>query len=200
MTIPLLSNARLGYSWLETDGTTGTIPFEANHMVLGEGTRAFTLADTVGFGIKTALPIPLLIESDKLMCLSSTGATLNSREICTKFGQYVGASIQTETICGKNYVILGRGDYQKAANCSGPMTYIPKQANSANSITLFRGSDLYDIYPTRLQRISLSNAFFGQTPSNDTGALILSNGSVTMNPASVIPLVALDVKVSTARV
>lgn len=101
MTIPLLSstNARLGYSWLETDGTTGKIPFRENRMVLGEGTRAFTLADTVGFGIKTQLRMPLLIESNKLMCLSSTGTSLNSNEICTRFGQYVDASLQTETIC-----------------------------------------------------------------------------------------------------
>ena len=49
MTIPLLSKVPIGYSWLETNGTTGKIRFEENRMVLGEGTRAFTLADTVGF-------------------------------------------------------------------------------------------------------------------------------------------------------
>lgn len=47
MSIPTLSNARLGYSWL--DGVPGKIKFEDNRMVLGVNTKAFTLADKVGF-------------------------------------------------------------------------------------------------------------------------------------------------------
>lgn len=45
MTIPTLSNTRLGYSWL--DGTLGKIRFEDNRMVLGNGTHAFTRADII---------------------------------------------------------------------------------------------------------------------------------------------------------
>lgn len=70
MTIPTLSNMRLGYSWL--DGEVGKIRFEENRMVIGANTSAFTLADTVGFGIKTQYKIPLAVEADKDICLSST--------------------------------------------------------------------------------------------------------------------------------
>lgn len=69
MTIPRLSNARLGYTWL--DGVPGKIRFDANGMVFGLGTKAFTLADSVGYGIKTDLQIPLAIRADKDMCLTS---------------------------------------------------------------------------------------------------------------------------------
>lgn len=70
MTIPSLSKkARVGYTWL--DGIPGKIPFRANAMVFGLGTKAFTLADTVGYGIKPDLEVPLVIRSDKDMCLES---------------------------------------------------------------------------------------------------------------------------------
>jgi hypothetical protein len=71
MTIPALSNMRLGYSWL--DGEIGKIRFEDNRMVIGANTSAFTLADTVGFGIKTQYKIPLTVEADKSICLASSG-------------------------------------------------------------------------------------------------------------------------------
>ena len=69
MNIPLLSRARLGFSWL--DGVPGKLAFEQNRMVLGLGTKAFTLADTVGFGIKRDESIPLVISADKEICLKS---------------------------------------------------------------------------------------------------------------------------------
>lgn len=79
-------------------------------MILGVGTKAFTLADTVGFGIKTQYAVPLIIEADKTICLSSTGANMNSNEICTPFGRYApdDASIRRENICGTEYIILGK--------------------------------------------------------------------------------------------
>ena len=85
MTIPLLSknSKTLGYSWL--DGVAGRIRFEENRMVLGVGTRAFTLADTVGFGIKRAYNVPLIIEANKLICMRSLGAAINSAQVCTTF-------------------------------------------------------------------------------------------------------------------
>ncbi len=55
-------------------------------MVLGVGTRAFTLADTVGFGIQTSYSMPLMIEANKEICLQSSGDGLNSERICTTFG------------------------------------------------------------------------------------------------------------------
>ncbi len=46
MTIPVLAGTQhLGYTWL--DGIPGKIAFSDNRMVLGVGTKAFTLADTV---------------------------------------------------------------------------------------------------------------------------------------------------------
>jgi hypothetical protein len=204
MNIPLLSRARLGYSFLDIDTSRqiGKIPFSENRMVLGVGTQAFTLADSVGFGLKTALPIPLIIRSDKTICLSSSGSNLNSNEICTEFGQYIDTTHQTERICGVNYVILGRGDYQvpDPATCAGaPATYIPRAANSANNIVFFRGNERYTVYPARLGQTTLNSAFFGQRIGND-GDLILSNGSVTLSPTTAIPLVFLGVRVSDARI
>ena len=72
MTIPALSNARLGYTWL--DGETGKIRFQDNRMVIGKNTKVFTLADTVGFGLKTEYQgrIPLQLESNKRFCINSS--------------------------------------------------------------------------------------------------------------------------------
>ena len=71
MTIPTLAGTRntLGYSWL--DGTPGKVAFADNRMVLGVGTKAFTLADTIGFGIQTQYIIPIILEATKKMCLTS---------------------------------------------------------------------------------------------------------------------------------
>ena len=86
MTIPVLAGTqRLGYTWL--DRTPGKVAFADHRMVLGVGTKAFTLADSVGFGIKTRFRIPLMIEADKKICLKSEGTSLNSENICTTFGE-----------------------------------------------------------------------------------------------------------------
>ncbi len=46
MNIPVLAGTqRIGYSWL--DAVPGQVAFSDNRMVLGVGTHAFTLADTV---------------------------------------------------------------------------------------------------------------------------------------------------------
>lgn len=155
MNIPLLSRARIGYGTfldVDTSRKTGKIPFEANGMVLGVGTQAFSLADTVGFGIKSQYLIPFIIRSDKTICLSSSGSSMNSNEICTQFGS--GATpVQKIDICGVPYTILGRGDYQipDARICAGqPGVYIPQSANVDNKITFFRGNERYTVYPARL--------------------------------------------------
>ena len=85
MTIPLLSNTRLGYTWLDTIGNTGKIRFEDNGIVLGVNTRAFTIADKVGFGIKTVYQVPLMVEVTKKVCLTSLGTSMNSNTVCTNF-------------------------------------------------------------------------------------------------------------------
>lgn len=48
ITIPVLAGTqRLGYTWL--DGIPGKVAFSDHRMVLGVNTKAFSLADTVGF-------------------------------------------------------------------------------------------------------------------------------------------------------
>jgi hypothetical protein len=107
MTIPTLSNTRLGYSWL--DGIAGKIRFQDNRMVLGLNTRAFTLADTVGFGIKSLYRVPLIIESNKLICLKSNNITLTNNSLCTRFGELVPNTMKfTPPLSTTEYVVMGR--------------------------------------------------------------------------------------------
>lgn len=65
MTIPALSGtSRFGSSpFMRTSFSSG--------VVIGVGGKVFTLADTVGFGIKTQYTIPLMIEADKRICLQA---------------------------------------------------------------------------------------------------------------------------------
>jgi hypothetical protein len=57
-------------------------------MILGKDTKAFTLADTVGFGVKTAIKLPLIIEANKSVCLQSVGTALNGNTLCSTFGAH----------------------------------------------------------------------------------------------------------------
>lgn len=107
MTIPVLSNARLGYSWL--DNEPGKIRFDENKMVLGVNTKAFTLHDRVGFGIKTQYQVPLVVEANKQICLISSGNSMNGNRVCTNFGDLAPAAMKN-LIPG--YVVIGNGDYQ----------------------------------------------------------------------------------------
>lgn len=111
MTIPTFAGTNhLGYSWL--DGMPGRIAFQDNRMVLGQGTKAFTLADTVGFGIKTQYTIPLIIPASKRICLKSEGSALNGASICTTFGE-AGTNLSKWTRAdGEQFVNMGQGYYQ----------------------------------------------------------------------------------------
>lgn len=136
MTIPLLAGTqRLGYTWL--DGIPGKVAFSDNRMVLGVGTKAFTLADTVGFGIRTQYRIPLMIEANKKICIKSEGTSLNSENICTTFGEGAPTSmLWTRPIDGKKYVVIGQGDFQYQNILAGP--YYVNSVNNSNDITLFK--------------------------------------------------------------
>ena len=135
MTIPQLSNARLGYSWL--DGVPGKIAFADNKMVLGVGTRAFTLADTIGFGIKQQYQIPLIVESNKNICLNSTGESITNNTVCTTFGALVPLSMKfTPPGSTTQYVLLGNGEYQIRQTDGTYVKYF--KTNNANNITLFK--------------------------------------------------------------
>ena len=161
MTIPVLSNARLGYSWL--DGVPGKIRFEDNRMVLGTDTRAFTLADRVGFGVKSQYRIPLIIEANKLFCLASSGTSLTTNTLCTKFGALAPASMKfTPPGTVNEYVVIGNGDYQiRQSNGS----YIQMTASNPNNVDLFRGASSYTTPSGSALR--LSDAFIGRSIAND---------------------------------
>jgi hypothetical protein len=134
MTIPTLSNARLGYSWL--DNQPGKIRFEDNKMVLGVGTRAFTLADRVGFGIKQMYNIPLLIEVDKFVCLKSGGTSMNANNVCTTFGALAPSNMEVMVAGVKKYIIIGNGDYQ-IRQTDGTYIQYTKVGNP-NNVDLFK--------------------------------------------------------------
>lgn len=134
MTIPVLAGTqRLGYNWL--DGIPGRVAFGDNRMVLGVGTKAFTLADTVGFGIRTQYRMPLMIEADRKICIKSEGSSLNTQALCTTFGQETPTSMIWTRIDGKKYIVLGQGDFQSRKSDG---TYELNSVNHPNSITLFK--------------------------------------------------------------
>jgi len=168
MTIPRLANARLGQTW------DNTLPFSDVRMVVGQGTRLFTLADTVGFGMKTQYRVPLMIPEDKIFCLTATGSALNRERICTKIGNatsYLGNGVQTFTRLtdNKKFIVLGAGDFQYQQVVGGP--YYIGRANSANAVQLFKGSELYT---TQVQEgnLTLRDTFIGKTIGAD-GAILL---------------------------
>lgn len=192
MTIPVLSRARLGYSWL--DATPGKIAFADNKMVIGVGTKAFTLADTIGFGIKQEYQIPLIVESNKTICLASTGNSITNNTICTTFGALTPQSMKfTPPGSTLEYVLIGNGEYQiRQANG----TYVKMLAQSnPNNVTLFKGNNAYATLDGSTKK--LSDVFVGKDIGTD-GRIGLYHMSTTTNQP--IDLVGLDVRVSSALV
>ena len=157
MTIPTLSNTKFGYDWL--DGQPGKLPFSANGVVIGKGGKVFTLADTVGFGLKTRFVIPLMIEADKVICLDGSGDAIDGTAICTTFGEAAILSPDitrfTRPTDGKQYVIIGKGDYQYQNTVGGD--YSKVSSTSADSINLFKGSSLYTT--SAGGRVTLNSSF-----------------------------------------
>lgn len=200
MTIPVLAGTqRLGYTWL--DGTPGKVAFSDNRMVLGVGTKAFTLADTVGFGIKTQYRVPIMIEADKKTCLQSSGNSLNSETICTSFGD---ASILSSNVHvftrydGKKYVVIGNGDYQYQ---TGPLSafYVNSLQSNSNSINLFKGPTQYQM-PNGNAGPTLNSAFFARNIGTDGVISLLGCSGTDCSASSVVNLVSLPVRVSSAVV
>jgi hypothetical protein len=109
MTIPALANTKFGSSpFMKTSFSSG--------VVIGENGKVFTLADTVGFGIKTQYQIPLMIEADKKICLDGDG-NIDDTMICTTFGEAMAMSSNSNveiftklpgTPYEKKYIILGK--------------------------------------------------------------------------------------------
>jgi hypothetical protein len=169
MTIPRLANARLGQSW------DNALPFSDVRMVVGQGTRLFTLADTVGFGMKTEYRIPLMIPYDKVFCLSSTGSVLNSERVCTTIGEavrYIGNGVQIfeRPTDGKKYVVLGAGDFQYQEKIAGPY-FIGTAHNTISTVNLFKGSDIYTLR-VKWGNLTLRDAFIGKDIGAD-GTILL---------------------------
>lgn len=112
ISIPTLANTILGRTSSEME-----MPFTQNSVVIGNGTKLFTLADIVRFGIQQNYAIPMMVEYEKDICLESSGEALNSRKVCTTFGQAaesLNTNIQvwTHPMNGRRYVVIGRGDFQ----------------------------------------------------------------------------------------
>lgn len=153
ISIPTLANTILGRTTSDME-----MPFKENSVVIGNGTKLFTLADIVKFGIQQQYAIPLMVEFSKDACLESSGPALNARKVCTTFGQAASSlnsnvQIWTHPMNGKQYVILGRGDFQYQTIPGGVFSLA--KANSSNSINLFKGSGIYGGLP-------LQDSFIGQ--------------------------------------
>ena len=168
MTIPTLANTRFGYDWL--DGVPGKVAFSANGVVTGVGGKVFTLADTVGLGVKTQFAIPIMLEAEKRICLDGSDVgIIDGTRICTTFGEAAALSdditVFTRPTDNRRFVIIGRGDYQYQPSIGA--NYVKLTSNSASSINLFRGARQYqtaagNIGPT------LNSAFQGRTPGETT--------------------------------
>lgn len=221
MTIPVLAGTqRLGYTWL--DGERGKVAFNDNRMVLWVGTKAFTLADKVGFGIRTQYKYPLILEADKKACLQSTGNSLNSEIICTSFGEAANADSRIEKwqrVDGKYFVNIGIGDYQILNPTPRPPAptlgetnytaklqayydwrqYLPASSHSANNITLFRGPVQYQM-PNGNAGPTLNSAFFARNIGTDGTISLLGCSLSDCSATAVVNLVSLPVRVSSAVV
>ncbi len=212
MTIPSLSKkARVGYTWL--DGIPGKIPFRANAMVFGLGTKAFTLADTVGYGIKPDLEVPLVIRSDKDMCLESWWVEINSEKLCTTFGeaaklgtpvtvidsqitQYGQNIVWTRPLDSKEFVVLwGWSIYYQT---STTWLYYSQPIDSSNSIEFFKWAREYR--DSRGWTTRLSDAFIGkQAGENGSFSLLAESFDINTDlPSGFVNLVSLPVHVRTA--
>ena len=194
MTIPKLSKGRLGYTFVDSiwlDREVGKIRFEDNGMVLGVNTRAFTIADTVGFGIKRAYSVPLTVEATKRICLTSTGTSMNSNTLCTNFGDLVPVSMKfTVPATGAQYVLIGNGDYQ-VRQLDGTYRQYTVTGNP-NNIDLFRGANTYS---TTNGTMKLYDGFYArQIISPADGVLSLYHRSISTGEP--IDLAALRVRVS----
>lgn len=197
MTIPRLSNARLGNSQLDVvpgSPNLGRVNFASYQMVLGINTQAFTIADTVGFGVKTGEPLALAIPKNKYFCLGTSGTALNSNSICTTFGTLADATYQTYPNVAEPsnpYILIGDGYYQypSTQNPDGSWNYLGGNASSPNNIILFRG-------PTMYGSNTLANAFRGRAIGTDNLTLY-HYSSVGALP---IDLVNLPVKVASPMV
>lgn len=114
MTIPTLSRARIGGTYL--DRLTGKIAMNQNQVVVGNGSNVFSLADIVKLGIKTQYEVPLMIETTKKICLDSSGDALNTRRVCTTFGDAASGistiKVWQNPITRQEYVVIGNGDFQ----------------------------------------------------------------------------------------
>jgi uncharacterized repeat protein (TIGR01451 family) len=201
MTIPVLAGTKhLGYTWL--DGTPGKVPFSDYRMVLGVGTKAFTLADTVGFGIRTQFQIPIMIEESKKICITSTGSSLSPQTLCTTFGEAVvwqSGIHRFQRFDGTTYVVLGNGDYQYQTGATFPYQQVHLNGNS-NNINLFRWATQYTPLGGINLGPTLNSAFFWAQVGNDGVISLVACTGTNCAPTATVELVKFDVRVSSAMV
>lgn len=137
--IPLLSHAKLGYTWL--DGEQGKVRFSEHRVVVGKNTPVFTLADTIQFGISTKYRVPLQLEADRQFCLQSNGVPLGENTACMTLKDTTDSfTTWTQPNGGQRYVVIGEGDYLVPV---GNGKYTVHTAKSPREITLFHGNKTY---------------------------------------------------------
>ncbi len=149
LTVPKLTNARIGASY----AFPNRIKFNKYAIVVGKGTNVFTLADTVGFGIKPTHPTPIKISLDKEFCLQSQSPVFaGNAKSCTTLGEARSQYGNAFDTFG-NYGVLGRGDYlvpngtyqiQVGNTTVDAPRYETRQANSTNEVKMFKGAGIYD--------------------------------------------------------
>jgi hypothetical protein len=171
-------------------------------MVLGVGTKAFTLADTVGFGIRTQYRIPVMIEASKRICITSTGSSLSSQTLCTTFGEAVvwQSGIHTfQRFDGTKYIVLGNGEYQYQTGAAMPYQQQELTTNS-NNINLFRWANLYTPLNLSNPGPTLNSAFFWAQAGDDGVISLVACTGANCTSGSTVELVKFDVRVSSAMV
>lgn len=142
--------------------------------------------------------------------------------ICTTFGEAANADSNIEKwqrVDGKYFVNIGVGDYQILNPTPRPLAptlgdinyaaklqayydwrqYLPASSHSANNITLFRGPVQYQM-PNGNAGPTLNSAFFARNIGTDGKISLLGCSGSDCSASSVVELVSLPVRVSSAVV
>jgi uncharacterized repeat protein (TIGR01451 family) len=194
MTIPNLAGiTKLGMS--PVDAYNSKLPFNSHRLILGQGTNAFSIADKVSLWVKTEYKAPIILLSDKRICLSSTGNALNSQMICTTAGRYFTNATHTFTSGGKQYIVIGEGDYLKNI---GGSNYELGVANNTAPLLVFKWADQYKTAGGGT--ITLASAFLWEAGGNDGDIHLGWLYEDTEDYSSYVEYVKLPVRTSSAIV
>lgn len=195
--IPQLGNRNVGTNGYVTKNLSmDDTDVNGYRVVVGQGTNIFTLADQVVFGMKTEYRAPVMLEENKRFCLVSEGnAFAGQSSACTRVGDM---GLALTPINGKNYLLLGAGDYQvKNGNTYQTITI----ANPKNEVPFFRGSQMYSPVGQTNLGPTLRDAFRASNLGDGSIFLIgCAAGENCTNPSSNTRIIQIPVKVSAAMV